>query len=198
MPQHRVRRLLVTQLHAMPDPAAQLLVDQHRALLAFVQSRVGDRALAEEILQDAFVRALPKLDTIREQESTLAWFYRVLRNAVVDHHRRRARTSAALEAFASEIEAHVEPTPEVAAVICRCVTELAGSLDPKYAEALRRIDVEGVAVKDFATEIGITANNAGVRVHRARRALAERVARSCGTCAEHGCVDCTCGGRDSA
>lgn len=195
MPRRRTRRLLVTSLNAMPDPAAQLLVDQHRALLAFVQSRVGDRALAEEILQDAFVRALPKLDTIRDEESTLAWFYRVLRNSVVDHHRRRARTSAALDAFAKEIDTHVEPMPEIAAVICRCVTELAASLEPTYAEALRRIDVDGLAVKDFATEVGITPNNAGVRVHRARRALAERVARSCGTCAEHGCVDCTCGPR---
>ncbi|MCA9612531.1 MAG: RNA polymerase sigma factor [Polyangiales bacterium] len=179
-------------MHTHADPAAQLLVDQHRALLSFVQSRVGDRALAEEILQDAFVRALPKLDSIREEESTLAWFYRVLRNAIVDHHRRRTRASRALDAFASEVDAHVEPTPEVAEVVCRCVSALAADLDPKYAEAIRRVDLDGLAVKDFATEIGITANNAGVRIHRARKALAARVARSCGTCAEHGCLDCTC------
>jgi hypothetical protein len=38
----------------------------------------------------------------------------------------------------------------------------------------------------------LSASNAGVRVFRAREALKKRVTQSCGTCAEHGCVDCTC------
>ena len=39
----------------------------------------------------------------------------------------------------------------------------------------------------------ITANNAGVRVFRARQALRKRVVSWCGSCAERGCIDCTCG-----
>jgi hypothetical protein len=54
----------------------------------------------------------------------------------------------------------------------RCVSELAEALKPEYAAALRRI--------------------AAVRVVRAREALRKQVARSCGTCAEHGCLDCSC------
>ena len=57
---------------------------------------------------------------------------------------------------------------------------------------LQRVDVEGVPVKDYANQLGISASNAGVRIFRAREALRERVARSCGSCAEHGCLDCTC------
>ena len=38
----------------------------------------------------------------------------------------------------------------------------------------------------------ITDNNAGVRVFRARQALHRQLMQSCGTCAEHGCVECTC------
>ena len=49
-----------------------------------------------------------------------------------------------------------------------------------------------MAVKDYAAEAGITSNNAAVRVFRAREALRKQVARSCGTCADHGCLDCTC------
>jgi len=48
-------------------------------------------------------------------------------------------------------------------------------------------------VKDYAARAGLTASNAGVRVFRAREALRKQVARSCGTCADHGCFDCTCG-----
>nr|MBA3538947.1 RNA polymerase subunit sigma-70 [Deltaproteobacteria bacterium] len=63
----------------------------------------------------------------------------------------------------------------------------------EYADALRRIEVDGVSVKDYAEEAGISSSNAGVRVFRAREALRRQVARSCGTCATHGCLDCTCG-----
>ena len=69
---------------------------------------------------------------------------------------------------------------------------LATTLKPEYAEALKTIDVDGMAVKDFAARKGLSPGNAGVRVFRARDALRKRVVESCGTCAEHGCLDCTC------
>jgi len=168
------------------------LVGNHRGFLAFLQKRLGDRALAEDILQEAFVRGLHKLDTLENDESASAWFYRILRNAVIDHHRRRASRDKKLEAFAAELEQHVQPEDEVRDVVCRCVSELAHTLKPEYAEALRRVEVDGIAVKDYAVEAGITSNNAAVRVFRAREALRKQVTRSCGTCADHGCLDCTC------
>jgi RNA polymerase sigma factor (sigma-70 family) len=167
----------------------QTLVANHRDFLAFVQKRVGDRALAEEILQDAFVRSVDKLDTVRD--TAVGWFYRVLRNAIIDHHRRHAASERRLEALAAE------PTEidddELHRTVCQCVAQLADTLKPEYAAALKRIEIDGVSVKDYADESGISQSNAGVRVFRAREALRKQVARACGTCATHGCVDCTCG-----
>ncbi len=71
----------------MPDTVVQNLLEKRSRFLAFVQSRVEDRALAEDILQAAYVRALEKSDTLREEDSAAAWFYSVLRNAVTDHFR---------------------------------------------------------------------------------------------------------------
>ncbi len=178
-------------LETTPE-VARVLVENLRQFLAFVEHRVGDRALAEDILQDAFVRSLDKLATLRDEESVVAWFYRSLRNAVTDRWRRRDASQRALAAFADELRAE-EPNDEVHGVLCRCVGQLAETLKPEYAAALQRIEVDGVAVKDYAQEAGITSNNAAVRVFRARDALRKHVARSCGTCATHGCVDCTCG-----
>ena len=166
------------------------LVANHREFLGFVQRRVGDRALAEEILQDAFVRSIDKLDTVRD--TAVGWFYRVLRNAIIDHQRRRAAAARRLDAFAAEQD-EAGDDEELHRVVCKCVGELADTLKPEYATALRRIEIDGVSVKDYAAEVGISSNNAGVRVFRAREALRKQVARSCGTCAEHGCLDCTCG-----
>jgi RNA polymerase sigma factor (sigma-70 family) len=182
-----------------PDPpsrpdsgVAAILVANHRQFLGFLEKRVGDRALAEDILQDAFVRGLQKLDTLHSDESAVAWFYRLLRNAVIDQRRRRGANERKLAAFGVEVERSVEAGSELRGAICRCVSELATTLKSEYADALHSVEVDGVPVKDYAARLGISTSNAGVRVFRAREALRKQVQRSCGSCAEHGCLDCTC------
>ncbi len=172
---------------------ARALVENHREFLRFLERRVGRRDVAEDILQEAFSRGLDKLETLRDDEAAVAWFYRTLRNAVVDYYRRAKVRDRALSRFAEELETAVDPPEEVQAEVCRCVTRLAETLKPEYAEALRKIEVEGQPVARFAEELGISKTNAGVRVFRAREALRKQVAVSCGTCAEHGCINCTCG-----
>lgn len=184
------------ETHAEPKPTPEVvsrLVANHREFLAFLQARVGSRAVAEDILQDAFVRGLDKIGELRDDEAAIAWFYRLLRNAVIDRHRRDAASGRRLDALAAELEEAVEPAPELRGAVCQCVARLADTLKPEYAEALRRIELDGLAVKDYAAEAGITSGNAAVRVFRAREALKKQVVRSCGTCADHGCLDCTCG-----
>jgi RNA polymerase sigma factor (sigma-70 family) len=183
---------------ARPAPeVVRILVANHRQFLGFLEKRVGSRAIAEDILQEAFLRGVNKLDTLRSDESAVAWFYRLLRNAVIDHKRRTGAADRKLDAFGHELEKHIEPDVETRGAICMCVTDLAATLKDEYAEALRTVDVEGVAVKDYAERAGISQSNAGVRVFRAREALRKQVIRSCGTCADHGCLDCTCGPRSS-
>lgn len=176
-----------------------VLVDDHRQFLRFLERRLGDRALAEDVLQAAFVRGIERAGQLRDDESVVAWFYRVLRNAIVDHHRRAGAGERRLEAVARELEATAEPSPDDRDAICQCVARLVDTLRPEYAAAIRRVELDGIAVKAFAEEVDVTANNAAVRLYRARKALREQVRKSCGTCAEHGCVDCKCGapGRDA-
>jgi RNA polymerase sigma-70 factor (ECF subfamily) len=174
------------------------LVDNHRQFLAFLERRLGDRALAEDILQDAFVKSLQKEVDERDETSSVAWFYRTLRNAVIDHYRRSGTRSRALELLAREMDGAAEPPPELRDAICGCVTRLASTLKPEYESAIRRIDIEGAPVQDFAAEAGITPNNASVRVFRAREALRKQVKTSCGTCADHGCLECSCGKKSAA
>lgn len=171
---------------------AETLVENHRAFLRYLQHRVGDRALAEDILQDAFAKVLARPEQAPTDEAVVPWFYRSLRNAAIDQFRRRGAANRAHEAFARELQVHEAPATELEGEICACVSRLATTLKPEYAEALASIDVAGTPVKTFAERKGLSASNAGVRVFRARDALRKRVMQSCGTCAEHGCVDCTC------
>jgi RNA polymerase sigma factor (sigma-70 family) len=169
-----------------------VLVENHRAFLQFLERRVGDRALAEDLLQEAFTRNLDRLSDLPD-EGLVPWFYRVLRNAAIDLHRRKGAEQRALAALARELADAAQPAEDLHREICACVGRLAQTLKPEYAQALQAVDVEGTPVKAFAEAAGLTPSNAGVRLFRAREALRRRVAASCGTCAEHGCIDCSCG-----
>src|SRR4030095_7196841 len=71
-----------------------LLVQSQAQFLAFLVRHLGNRAEAEDLLQTAYLKALTAGETIRDDEKVLAWFYRILRNVLVDAHRHRAATGA--------------------------------------------------------------------------------------------------------
>jgi RNA polymerase sigma factor (sigma-70 family) len=168
------------------------LLENHRAFLAYLTRRVGDRAMAEDLLQEAFAKTLARPDQVPEGDALVPWFYRTLRNAAIDRFRRQGTADRALEAFARELDTAEAVPEETRHEVCQCISRLAITLKPDYAEALLAIEVEGQPVKAYAERKGLTAGNAAVRVFRAREALKRRVVESCGTCAEHGCLHCTC------
>lgn len=146
---------------------------------------------AEELLQTAFVRAVEKSSSIEDGERAVAWFYRLLRNGLIDHDRRGSTEARAIEAQARETDESFELELEDA--VCTCMTRLLPTLKPEYAEMIRRVELEDTPLSEVAASLSITSNNATVRLHRARQALKQSLERSCGTCASHGCLDCTCG-----
>lgn len=167
------------------------LVAGHREFLAFLERRVESKADAEDILQAAFVRGLEGGSEVQD-EKVVAWFYRVLRNAVIDHYRHRSTSARALETWGREFSESQEPDAALRQEICRCISRLLDDLKPEYRDALRLVDLDDGKLSDLAEQSGITAENAAVRVHRARKALRRKVEQACGTCAEHGCFDCHC------
>jgi RNA polymerase sigma-70 factor (ECF subfamily) len=172
--------------------ALRLIVASHAEFLSFLERRVGSRELAEELLQQVYVRGIDRGGALRDDESAVAWFYRVLRNAVVDHARRNGTADRALRRWADELAGSHPMDESLHRTVCTCVAKLVATLKPEYAAALKAVDLEDKTLGDFAKQAGITPNNASVRLHRARAALGERLRTSCGTCATHGCLDCSC------
>ena len=177
----------------MTQQVVAQLVESHARFLEFVERRVGSRAVAEDILQEAFARALSRSDTLRSGESAKAWFYRLLRNALIDHYRRRASEHRALETAANEPEPPGVQTDEaLMETVCACMNVLVDTLKPEYGEALRRVDLGEQSLGEYAEQAGINANNASVRLHRAREALYKRLVINYDTCATHRCLDYHC------
>ena len=63
------------------------------------------------------------------------------------------------------------PGPEPKPVARSYIHEVLPVLKPEYAEIIRRVDLEEASRQCVAGELGLTTNNVGVRLHRARRAL---------------------------
>ena len=187
---------------ALPPATLAALLASRREFVAFVQRRVGDAELAEDLVQDAFVKGLRRGGQLRQAESVRAWFFRILRRAIVDRARRARVAAATLERAATELQRDEQASHAVDdREVCGCLLALVDALPPTQAAVLRRVELEGQSVKAFAAEAGIGESNAGVRVFRARRALRELVRKACGACADHGCLDCCCrkpGGGDGA
>ncbi|WP_426754622.1 RNA polymerase sigma factor [Myxococcus sp. Y35] len=180
----------------MSQDLMQLLLSHREAFVAFVQRRVKDAALADELVQAAFVKVLEKGAAPREAEAAVAWFQQVLRNVVADHFRRGGQEVLSDDKDAAPEESH---TPDDApAHICQCMHRVLPTLKAEYADMLRKVDLEERSVKDVAAEAGVTENNAGVRLHRARRALKGALEQVCGGCAANGCLDCGCAKKAAA
>jgi len=176
----------------------RVLIANHRRFLGFLERRVGRRDLAEELLQEAFTRGIARGRSLRDDESAVAWFYRLLRNVMIDHLRRQSAEERGRAALAREesAAADAEPDQELVDTICACVGSLVDALRPDYAAAIQRVDLGGDSLERFAMAANITRGNAAVRLFRARQALRLRVEQSCGTCATHGCYQCACASED--
>jgi RNA polymerase sigma-70 factor (ECF subfamily) len=75
---------------------------------------------------------------------------------------------------------------------CSCSLKILDRLPTPYTEILRRVDVEETSLSDVAALLGITVNNATVRLHRARKALRRQLSESCGTTSLRSCLHCGC------
>ena len=167
-----------------------MLVEHREAFLAFVKKRVRPEADAEDLLQSALVRAAEKLDGLRSDDRVDAWFYRVLRNSIADHHVAHARRENKLGEFAREASLTTHDAAEAAA--CACSLGVLDHLRADYTSIVKRVDLDEEPIRDVAASLGLTTNNAKVRLHRARRAMREGLMAICGTSSLRACNDCTC------
>ncbi|WP_437734862.1 RNA polymerase sigma factor [Sorangium sp. So ce1335] len=163
----------------------EALAAQRGELLESVRRRARAGVDAEEVLQRAFERALARSDQVRDPDRAAAWVGRVVRNVLLDELRRKRDVVLPVD----DIEL---PSVEGDGIDCMCVLAQAERLKPEYALILKRVVVDGTAVTDVAAELGVTPGNAMVRLHRARKALKDRLEEHCGTTSVLSCSECGC------
>lgn len=175
------------QRTAASSPMFDRLVGDRTRFLAFVRSRIEDDQIAQDLLQAAYLKLLTHAARLRDPARAEAWFFRVLRNLVADHYR-----APRPEILGDEVLEALPAPASQSARLCPCLTRELDALPPHQAQALRTVNLEEKPVHQYATRAGISDANAFVRLHRARRALRERLEAVCQSCAGAGCLDCTC------
>jgi RNA polymerase sigma factor (sigma-70 family) len=166
----------------------QLLVSREK-FLHFVQVRVSDPDLAEDILHDSLLKALQKAPDLRDHDRLVPWFYQVLRNAIIDAYRHQGVERK----YTTEISGDEAPAVEMEEMtaLCACFSDLLPTLKPEYNELIQS-ELNEENQEAVVSRLGISPSTLKVRRHRARQALRRRLEETCRMCAMHGCLDCAC------
>lgn len=161
------------------------LIENRSRLLSFVKRRANGALDPEDILQRASERALTKSAQLKDATKAEAWVARIVRNTLVDELKKKRLLTTPLE------ESTLSTQPEEEGP-CWCVLSQSTKLKPEYQEILFKAVLDEVPVRQVAEEIGVSANNAMVRLHRARQALRAQMKRHCGTTTARSCTECGC------
>jgi DNA-directed RNA polymerase specialized sigma24 family protein len=173
----------------MRSRIVESLLAAHRAtLVVFVERRLGSRAAAEDVVQQASVRALGHADQLRDIGAGRAWLFQITRRLVAD----TLREKAVHVGHEGDVLPSGGDDPEFG---CACVIANLDRLPDADAVLLRRAIIDGASATELAKELGVSTNAATVRLSRARAALREQLRRHCGTESLRECIDCACNTR---
>jgi RNA polymerase sigma-70 factor (ECF subfamily) len=158
---------------------------------------VRDPAEAEDVLQEAMLRASRGYADLHAEEALTTWLYRVATHACVDHLRRRARRLP-VETWTEldELVAYDDSLPSLEQTIERqemssCVQRLLGRLPDQYRSVLILADLEGLTAPEIGELLGLTLTTVKIRIHRARTLLRKELEAGCSfSCDERGVLVC--------
>ncbi len=150
--------------------------EYHRQLHGFIRRRVDDPALADDILQDVFLRVHANLDTLKDRNKLLGWFYRITRNAIIDYYRGRKQTETLPDTVA---DTGPRPSEEVQREVMGCLLPMIRHLPPQYREAVYLSEIKGLTQKQVAEKQGISLSGAKSRIQRGRAMLKGLLMEGC-------------------
>jgi RNA polymerase sigma-70 factor (ECF subfamily) len=165
---------LVGRARAGDQAAFTALFEQYHAqILNYVNRMVNDRALAEDLTQDTFVKAWNALGGTRDDLAFKPWLYRIATNTAISHLRRRKLVQW-IPFVGGDEDLH--PSSEsVEGTVTRSldIDQAMKKLPKHYVSVLLLRHYQGLSLAETASALDITENAAKLRLFRARKAFAE-------------------------
>jgi RNA polymerase sigma-70 factor (ECF subfamily) len=170
----------------------ELLRRYERPVFSLIYRMVRDRALAEDLAQETFIKVLNALDTYRSEYKFSSWIFKIANNAAIDQLRKRevetlsldgapgARTADEMEATALQARDGSEsPLEELEARELGVAIEVAiGRLRPEYRSCILLRHVEGRSYEEIAEALDLPLGTVKTYIHRARHELRELLAEA--------------------
>ena len=180
-------QLVQAALDGSADAYRCILERYQRPVLSLIMRMVRDSHLAEDLAQEAFVRAFQRLASFEQGRSLSSWIFKIAHNRTIDHLRRKNHPTVPLEAQAAEgedswevLEAPEHESPDrraEASELGQAIDQALGELRGNYREILMLRFQAGLSYQDIADTMGITMASVKVLLHRARKQLAGALAR---------------------
>ncbi len=148
----------------------------HDGLHRFVRGRVEDAAVADDIVQDVFLKVHTRIGTLDQDTKLKSWIYQIARNAVVDHYRRRRPTEPPSELLAAPA---TEPSAVARQEVEGCLLPLVQRLPEPYREAVLLSEIQGLTQRQVAQRQGVSLSGAKSRVQRGRALVKDMLERCC-------------------
>lgn len=164
-------RHLVERARAGDPEAFGLLFEQYQApILNYLNRMVSDRALAEDLTQDTFIKAYKSLSKTSPDLAFKAWLYRIATNTAISYLRRGKIIRwlpfvGEHETKAERIDNQVSRQTDISSALKK--------LPPHYASILLLRHYQGLSIAETAQALDITDNAAKLRLFRARKAFAK-------------------------
>ena len=137
-------------------------------LRSFFLKRVSDKQVAEDLLQETFLRIHKKLDSLDEEQSITAWVFQIARHLVVDHYRSKARINSSV---ADDLEARIDEDGNLNELVMGWLPAMMTQLPDSYRQAVELYELEGISQQQIADRLGISLSGAKSRVQRGREKL---------------------------
>lgn len=148
---------------------------QH-SLRSYLRRHVRDPAVADDLLQEVFVKALASIRAERQLENLTGWLYAVARTTVVDYHRSTRSPNEELDDNIPNVEADDDRLHQELAT---CLRPLAEQLPPIYRDTLLATDFQGETMRSLAAKQGLSVSAIKSRASRARAMLRDKLLECC-------------------
>lgn len=146
----------------------QLYEASYRRLVAQLAAMTGDVAEAEDLVQEAFARAVGRWQTLRQYDNPEAWLRTVAMNLARSRWRRASRGTAVLRRLRATHEDAPPPSPDHVTLV-----EALRGLPATQRETLVLFHIGDLPVEEIARQLGVPAGTVKARLSRGRAALAE-------------------------
>jgi RNA polymerase sigma-70 factor (ECF subfamily) len=147
----------------------------------FIGRRVSDQHVADDLLQETFVRVHRNLGSLQDANRMAAWVYQIARNVVRDHHRKNAVATTEL-ADLDPADEHDGNDVFKGDLQCRgagWMDEMIRTLPDGYREAVQLAEMDCLLQQEVANRLGLSLSGAKSRIQRGRAMLRDVLERCC-------------------